>query len=245
MRSALILSHPGHELRIYKFLEVHQPLVYVLTDGSGAKAKSQIDSTAKVLQKTGASPGKVFGRFTDREFHEVIFHQKIGILYDLIEELEEDLKARGIELLAGDACEGFHPTHDLCRYLINALASRCGLENYDFTIEGPPHECPNELKKKALWIYLSDEDVERKLAGATHYPELLPQVKGVLRRQGRTPFLTECLRPVEESQRFKTWETPLPFYESYTTKQAKEGKNCKVISFEKHLRPLAEKISIF
>jgi len=245
MRAAIILSHPGHELRIFKFLEVHQPLVYVLTDGSGNSAVSRISSTAKVLQETGSTQGKVFGRFTDREIYDLILNQKVGILYDLIEEIEEDLNLRGIELIAGDACEGFNPTHDLCRYVINALATRCGIENYDFLIEGELHECPGELKKKALWMHLSDNDFDRKLSVASHYPELIPDFKAALEQHGKAPFLTECLRPVHESRKFKNWDTPLPFYETYTTGKVKEGKESKVISFEKHLRPLAEKICSF
>jgi hypothetical protein len=31
---AVVIGHPGHELRIYRFIEIYKPRVYKLTDGS-------------------------------------------------------------------------------------------------------------------------------------------------------------------------------------------------------------------
>ena len=34
-KAALIVAHPGHELRVHHWMELARPLVLVLTDGSG------------------------------------------------------------------------------------------------------------------------------------------------------------------------------------------------------------------
>src|SRR5262245_62950864 len=71
-RSALVIAHPGHELRVHGWLEQTRPLVFVLTDGSGGAGRPRIDSTARVLERVGAKPGAIFGRFADRELYAAI-----------------------------------------------------------------------------------------------------------------------------------------------------------------------------
>jgi len=73
---ALIMSHPGHELRLYRFLEIYQPRVYVFTDGSGWTDQSRLPSTEKILKEAKCEKGNVFGRFSDKEIYELILAKK-------------------------------------------------------------------------------------------------------------------------------------------------------------------------
>ena len=50
---AVIISHPGHELRVHHWLEQAKPAVCVLTDGSGHTQRSRLDSTTGVLSGAG------------------------------------------------------------------------------------------------------------------------------------------------------------------------------------------------
>ncbi len=243
MKTALILGHPGHELRIFRFLEIHKPIVYVLTDGSGNNnGQSRILSTLKVLEATGCCPGSVLGKFSDREIYDMMLKQQDHIFKDLIEEIEIDLKKQGIERIVGDACEGFNPTHDLCRYMINIIAQKNDLPNYDFLLEGAPHLCPERLKSKAIWMHLSEADFERKLTAAKNYPELTFDLEETLKKHGKAPFMIECLRPIEDPTVLKTWKTPIPHYESYALEKVQKGKYQEIISFEKQLYPLTKKL---
>ena len=66
-KCALIVAHPGHELRVHGWLEAVQPTVYVLTDGSGRASQSRLASTMRLLQQARAQRGAIYGRFSDRE----------------------------------------------------------------------------------------------------------------------------------------------------------------------------------
>ena len=55
--TALIIGHPGHELRVFNWLEVTRPTVFVITDGSGKEGRSRLASTAQILKQTGAREG--------------------------------------------------------------------------------------------------------------------------------------------------------------------------------------------
>jgi len=52
-KSTLVIAHPGHELRVCHWLELAQPTVFILTDGSGRSGKSRLGSTTKVLEQAG------------------------------------------------------------------------------------------------------------------------------------------------------------------------------------------------
>ena len=72
LRAALVIAHPGHELRIHHWLERAKPRVFVLTDGSGHTNRSRLGQTAALLDAAGALRGSMFGRFTDREIYRAI-----------------------------------------------------------------------------------------------------------------------------------------------------------------------------
>src|SRR5262245_39398749 len=71
-RAALVVAHPGHELRIHHWLERARPLVFVLTDGSGRNESSRLASTSATLERVGATSGQLYGRFSDRELYRAI-----------------------------------------------------------------------------------------------------------------------------------------------------------------------------
>ncbi|HEX8245140.1 MAG TPA: hypothetical protein VF541_16635, partial [Longimicrobium sp.] len=48
---ALVVAHPGHELRVYGWMERARPLVFVLTDGSGSGSEGRLESTTGVLAR--------------------------------------------------------------------------------------------------------------------------------------------------------------------------------------------------
>src|SRR5262245_32746620 len=82
-RAALIIAHPGHELRVHRWLEVARPLVCVLTDGSGHTDCSRLASTTAVLERTGCTPGPVYGRLTDRSLYKAILGGDVDLFGSL------------------------------------------------------------------------------------------------------------------------------------------------------------------
>ena len=52
--SALVVAHPGHELRVFHWMERTRPLYCCLTEGSGGAASSRMRSTDIVLERVGS-----------------------------------------------------------------------------------------------------------------------------------------------------------------------------------------------
>src|SRR5882724_5736152 len=116
-RCALIVAHPGHELRVHRWLELAKPAAFVLTDGSGRTGRSRLDSTRQVLAAAGATQAGIFGRFTDAHIYAMIRRADLAPLLDLMRELADQLSGLDVDYVVGDALEGFNPSHDLCRFL--------------------------------------------------------------------------------------------------------------------------------
>jgi hypothetical protein len=243
-RAALIIAHPGHELRVHHWLETAKPLVFVLTDGSGRTAQSRLASTSKILAQTGATPGAIYGRFTDASFYAAMLGGQREVILSLLDELANALIASQIDYVAGDALEGYNPSHDLCRYLIGAaveLARRRGkreIGNYDFLLTGRPNDCPVDLRQHAIKLSLDAAALERKFAAAHGYPELLHELNEAVRQFGVNPFSAEWLRPVDNRIGLHPAENEIPFYETYGEKQKTAGHYQYVIRLREHLLPL-------
>jgi hypothetical protein len=182
-RAVLVVAHPGHELRLFGWMERARPCVCVLTDGPDETGRPRLDATIDVLARAGARVGPIFGRL------KALRRQEGAVLRGLAGELAEWLIAERVVCVAGDEAEGYDPAHDLCRCVIDAAVARVaalgGLPpvNLDFALAGPPDTGPG-----AYQLDLDDDAFARKQAAALAHPGLAAEAGGV--------FRIECLRPV-------------------------------------------------
>jgi len=245
-RAALVVAHPGHELRVHGWLERERPEVFVLTDGSGNSGQSRVSSTAEILRRAGARPGSVFGRFSDRELYAVILEGRIEVLAGLARELAEAFSEPGVERVVADALEGFNPSHDVCRLVTDtavALARRRtgrAIDSYDFLLEGRPDAIPGSASSGDLRLKLADGALDRKLAAARAYPELADEVERAVARHGAGAFRIECLRPADPEADVESLIEEPPYYESYGERQVAAGRYPRVLRFREHFLPLAQ-----
>ncbi|HYU26474.1 MAG TPA: hypothetical protein VEO74_14790, partial [Thermoanaerobaculia bacterium] len=171
---ALIVAHPGHELMVLGWVEETRPRVFILTDGSGRSGASRIGSSENVLRAAKAEAGSVWGAMTDQAFYQAILDGKTALFVDLAVRLGRELAKMKAPYVAGDAREGFNPTHDVCRMIIDAAVRRASgdgasIENYAFLLFSPHEKAPRE---GAIYRTLSETELERKLAAGRAYPEL-------------------------------------------------------------------------
>jgi len=245
-KSGLVIAHPGHELRVWHWLELAQPAVFVLTDGSGRSGKSRLGSTTNILQQAGARIGSsIFGWVTDLDLYHAILRRDFEFFIMLAEELSQQLHEQEIEYVAGDAIEGYNPAHDLCRLIINSAMviskhrRRIVMDNFDFLLSGRPDVYEAQTHSQAITLHLNDKELETKLKAARGYRELQDEIDSTLNDYGPEAFRTECLRPVKNTNCcYYLQETP--FYERYGEKQVAAGFYNDVIRYREHMLPLAE-----
>jgi len=239
--TALVVAHPGHELRVFHWLEQHRPIYCCLTDGSGGWATSRLPSTARLLDTVGAPVGPIYGRYPDTAVYRLLLDRRVDVFVALAQELADTLMTAGVDCVAGDAVEGFNPSHDVCRLIVNGaveiLRQRTAREirNYEFLLDGHPEvDGPG-----AVVVRLDEAALERKLVAARDYTEMRGEVDAALGRYGRQAFATECLRPVAGTSPTARFDQELPHYERYGEQRVKEGRYSEIIRYRDHVRPVA------
>jgi hypothetical protein len=244
-RAALVVAHPGHELRVYSWALLARPEVFILTDGSGHSGKPRLDSTTKILEQIRANRGAIYGRFTDRRIYSAIIGQEVDLFIDLVEELAQSLLREEMDYVVGDAMEGYNPAHDMCRLIINAavdIASRTKgqpIPNFDILLTGNGSEHPEAPVENAIRLHLDEDVLARKLESMRAYSELTSEVESILEREGIQAIRVECLRPVPTP--FRDNDTvERPYYEDYGGKQVAAGFYEKVLRYREHFEPLAQ-----
>ncbi|MBI1918392.1 MAG: hypothetical protein HYS12_27185 [Planctomycetes bacterium] len=242
-RAALVIAHPGHELRVHGWLEQARPEVFVLTDGSGHTGRSRLASTSRLLARAGARPGGIYGRLTDRDLYAALLDGQLDVFVRLAVELGEALARSEIDCVVGDAAEGYNPAHDVCRLVVDAAVVLAGRHrgqrpaSYDFPLTQSPEACPDALPCAALHYRLDEIAFARKVAAAADYPELAGEVDAALRAWGRDVFRTECLRLVPSAPVRAAAETE-PFYERHGATRVESGRYPRVLRYREHVLPL-------
>lgn len=218
----LIIGHCGHELRVLKFIEIFRPQVFILTDGSGSSGVSREARSRKVIEDYGGELKKCF--CTDKEIYDIILNQDMreieGIKYML------NIFTNKYDLFFGDSAEGFNPTHDLCRYLINFIA---GKQNYSFDLDALP-------RPANITINLTEEDKQRREEVIKNYPEIQKEVDMAKAKFGADAFNIESLKIVTD---FSMKENP--YYETYGKKQIEAGVYREIITHS-HMKNIYDKL---
>jgi hypothetical protein len=248
-RAALIVAHPGHELRIHGWLERTRPLVFVLTDGSGARGRSRLDSTTRLLARAGAELGTIYGVVSDRRLYEIILAGDVSWFVALASSLLDALLAARVDIVAADALEGFNPAHDLCRHIVDMVVTRARAEGRSrspqalaFALEAPPDVQQERLPRGCVRLELSDHELARKLAAARAYEGLDQEVQEALRRHGADAFRREVLWPADAVP-FAPADPPA--YERFGENRRQAGTYREVIRRRDHIQPIVEALQDF
>jgi hypothetical protein len=236
----MVVAHPGHELRLYGWLERTKPFLFVISDGS-ARSQSRIPSTKAVVNAVGGTAGPIFGRFTDTELYRAIIDGDVDRVAEATRELGDALVSNTVEQVVCDAWEDYNPAHDLCRVMTSLAVERARAMSgrtialYDYAVVGPTGATG---AKGEIVITLDDVALARKLAAARSFDALQNDVDEQL-RDGSDPFRVECLRPapIEVDLRQHSGK---PAYELYGEARVAEGRYSTVLRYREHFAPFVQ-----
>lgn len=261
--SLLVIGHPGHELRLYGWIDQARPLICVLTDGSGGDGTSRLDKTLDILHGLGTETGSICGELSDRRIYEGILHHEFDLFDSLCERLAGLIIASGIDIVVSDATEGYNPTHDLCEVLAEAaVAIANGKKNskvghYTFPLMGDPRQPPRgrhglqtaSCATACHTIELTPWQFKRKLETIWNYSDtsggkLREEVEDAFRIYGERAFAREYLFAAAEPRQAMEpdFAQAKPFYETYGEKQVEAGRYSSVIRFREHMLPLMNRL---
>jgi hypothetical protein len=239
-RAALVVGHPGHELRLFHWLHRARPVVCVLTDGSGS-GYSRIASSLELIAASGSTPGPVMGAFTDAEIYQAIMEREIARVAAVTESIAGALVERGVRSVVGDAFELYNPAHDLCSVIVTLAAAHAqtatgrSIDRYDYAVT-------SASPGNGVSVDLNAADVERKVAAAYRFANLTNEVDDLLASGGREELAREVLRPVSASLTLPVPDRK-PSYEAHGEKRVASGRYRTVLRYEEHFVPFVEALA--
>jgi len=247
--AALVIAHPGHELRVYHWLSLVHPYVFVLTDGSGHSRKSRLHRTTCILNSLAARLGSVYGRLSDVDIYSAILARDVGPFIGMAAELAEALVRYRIEYVVGDAIEGYNPAHDVCRLVINAAVGKaCQMghcvENYDVMVAYKLGDDVLAGMTGIISIAPDEQMRAAKLQAARDYSELEVDVSRILAEEGIASLDTEYLCPVNQDSYQRLLVEP-PYYEAYGERQVAAGRYQQVIRYRDHILTIGDALQEF
>ena len=218
----------------------------VLTDGSGHSRRSRIAATDRVLRAAGARAGPVFGDYTDRELYAALLAGDASPFVKMAAAVVNVLRRGQYRTVIADPLEGYNPTHDLCRIIVNCAVNHVNREggnavrNYEYALSGA-----SDMRgfPGSIVIRIPAQIRERKIAAATGYRELRGEVEAAVQREGMRAYDEEVLHEITAT---RLGNTPLAiplFYETYGAQQCRAGRYTTVIRYAEHFVPIARAIA--
>ena len=238
MPAALIVGHPGHELRLFRWLELTHPVVFILTDGSGNTGRSRVPASLQVLSATGCTPGSIMGEFTDADVYAAILKGDVDRMAGTTVQLAAELIALRVSSLISDAVEFYNPTHDLCSVVANLavkLANR-----FDHRIGRYDYGVTDDLAEGNV-LHLTAEELDRKMSMAMSMEALRRDVSELIARLGVRSMQREVLRPLVPAEEMVA-PTAKPYYELRGEAQVAAGLYEGVLRYEDHFVPFVRSL---
>jgi hypothetical protein len=246
-KPAFLAGHPGHELKVFGWIAEYKPRVYVITEGSGRQDVSRLSSTDHLLAGLDVEKDQVFGWISDRDLYRATLARNTGWFLALLDRITESFIVNCVDLVVGDAMEGFNPAHDLCRTLVDAsveaVCRKTGrrIPNYKFCLTEWERSRREHHGAECSHFILDNETLYKKIEAAEKYAELKDEVHEAISIRGREYFRVECLKTVSEPF-CQVDYSGTPEYEIRGEQRVAEGAYPTVIRFEQHVLPIAAAI---
>jgi len=236
--AALVVAHPGHELRLFRWLERERPTVFVLTDGSGRSGRSRLDSTRAVLAATGCASGSIMGRFTDEAIYRAIVDRDVDGIAAVTLELSDAIARGGFQSVVADAIELYNPAHDLCAAMTSLAVVRASrmtgraIERFAYAVVSALGD--------GLTIVLDDDAFRRKMEMAHRYDDLAVDVDELTARVGVDALRREVFTPIDPNAELPDEPPEKPYFETRGEEQVAAGKYATVLRYREHFLPLVK-----
>lgn len=231
-RPLLIHAHPGHELRLFRWMEAHQPILFLLTDGSGGGAARTEYSRACAL-RAGAVPGAVFGLAPDSCWYDAVLSGDLSLFRDVVDAVVETAHAQQSPLLVSDAVDGYNPMHDLCEAIVAAATARLADRGVRTT-----HLVSRAIaglgEPPVVEVCVEGDDLRRKREAIEAYSPIAEEAARVLHDEPEALKYERLLQP-----NFDWSDAWAPDWERIGAERVAAGKYARRINYLRHVRPIA------
>jgi len=234
IKTLLVLAHPGHELRVFHWMECVSPEVFILTDGSGGSQVPRTSYSEEVVARAGAKAGQPFGAMSDRLWYDAILAKDPDPFRQFADAVFNAAEGADAVAVVADAVDGYNPVHDLTSAIgasVNMRLRQAGIAVTDFLVSAA---VPGVTACEALEVRLDADARERKLNAVRAYAPLADEARRVL-AEAPESFSHEVLH----RQDFHWPDDFVPFWEKLARDRVSTGRYTRAITYRDHVLPIA------
>jgi hypothetical protein len=229
----LVHSHPGHELRLFRWMEQHRPILFLMTDGSGG-GETRTRHSEQCVLRAGASVGAAFGLAADRDWYAAVLNADLTLFDKVIDAVVHAAIEQRSKLIVSDAVDGYNPMHDLCEAVACAAAQRLRSRGHGITHLVARAVSGGESDDVVAEILLDRDAQCRKQAAVDAYTPLAEEVQRLLEEDSAALIRERLRRPTF------TWPANWsPSWERIGVSRVAASKYTQRIEYTPHVRPLA------
>jgi hypothetical protein len=230
----LIVAHPGHELRLFNWMERERPLVFILSDGSGGAQSSRLDYSVSTIRAAGATMIEGSGQRSDREWYAAILAGDISAFTKTADAITAAALTAHAPLVVSDAADGYNPLHDLCQAVGSAVVARiAGDARLPMLLVSPA--TANAMGTESIEWKLENEAARRKHLAMSAYTPLVQEAAQLLAEAPDALSRERLLVPT-----FDWPENWTPEWEAFGRKRVNEGRFAAPITYRDQVLPIAK-----
>jgi hypothetical protein len=230
----LIVAHPGHELRLFNWMERERPIVFILSDGSGGAQNSRLDYSISAIRAAGATLIEGSGQRSDREWYAAILAGNIPAFTETADTITAAALTMHAQIVVADAADGYNPLHDLCQAIASAVVARVARHSKPPTFLVSPATADAMGTEPIAWT-LEDEAARRKRLVVLANTALAEEVAPLLAETPDALHTEQLLVPT-----FDWPENWAPEWEAFGRKRVNEGRFVTPITYRDHVLPIAK-----
>lgn len=243
---ALVMAHPGHELKLHGWLRTVRPSVHTLTTGSRHLHQTErLRASDRLCESLSLAKGAFFGEVFDADFYNVILRKQTEIVHEWTDRLRDHFNRRSCSIVVCDAWQGFSIAHDLIHVMTRIAAAEAAVKSGRdidvFEFAPVPESLPGlfRLDKAPDEFQLSKELEHEKILAAQSMPDL-HELQEYLDAVGQAELMREKFyrpRPLED---LLEPERP-PLYEQYGAERVQDGHYERAILW-RDVRPIVSSL---
>ena len=246
-RSALVIAHPGHELRVFGWYEQARPRLFVLTCGSRSGTHGRLSFSQSLAEHIGATPGSPFGRYLDRQIYQSLLAGEYALFVDWTVELSNALVTLDAALVVTDSWQMYNVAHDLVHVMARVASERAAerlghpIEIVEYMTAPAMHSIALPEGHEAFRVELDEATLTRKKTAAYAWPDLQQELNDIVATEGLDALRTEIFRKPIEIALLVRRSDLLPPYDRFGAERVAAGIYRECIRW-RHVQPVVEEI---
>ncbi|MDI1280528.1 hypothetical protein [Brevundimonas sp.] len=247
MHTALVVAHPGHELRMSAWVRRARPRLSIIARGSrSGQSERRIEASRRLADVLGAVPTAPFGAAFDVDLYRWMMAGDAAPFLDLVDTLAAGFCAGAVTTVVTDGWQNYNPVHDLTHLMTRVAAAEAGqtLGRAVTCLDYPVVLGDLAAAPAGPAVAVLDLDPQQradKQALVDRYPEIADDVASLSASAGPAAFTRESLhRPLPLADLIPTDRPPL--YEAWGEDRVRAGVYAEALRWS-HMVPIVSRLA--